>query len=95
MGSPLKRNLEIRNKRGLHARAAAKFAKLSGQFDADIQVSRCGQTVSGVSIMGLMMLAAAIGSEIEVEVSGSQAEQALSALTELVEDKFGEDREET
>jgi len=94
MAASIKRSLEILNKRGLHARAAAKFAKLSGQFDADIQVSRSGQTVSGVSIMGLMMLAAAIGSEIEVEASGSQAEKAMEALAALVEDKFGEDREE-
>ena len=94
MAASIKRSLEIRNKRGLHARAAAKFAKLSGQFDADIQVSRSGQTVSGASIMGLMMLAAAMGSEIDVETSGTQAEQAMDALADLVDDKFGEDRDE-
>ncbi len=95
MSSSFKRTLEICNKRGLHARAAAKFAKVSGRYKADIQVSRAGQTVTGTSIMGLMMLAAAMGSEIEVETSGAEAEQALEEITLLVADKFGEDREET
>ena len=82
---------EIKNMRGLHARAAAKFAKLAGEFDADVQVSRCGQTVVGTSIMGLMMLAAAIGTEIEMTATGAQAHEAITALDALIADKFGEE----
>jgi len=82
---------EIKNKRGLHARAAAKFAKLAGEFDAEVQVSRGGQTVVGTSIMGLMMLAAAIGTEIEMTATGNQSKEVLDALETLVADKFGED----
>lgn len=87
----LARVSEIRNQRGLHARAAAKFAKLAGEFDAEVKVTRCGQTVVGTSIMGLMMLAAAIGTEIEMTASGAQAVEALNALDSLIADKFGED----
>ena len=87
----LKRTLAIANKRGLHARAAAKFVRTAGQFDASVRVSFKGQDVSGLSIMGLMMLAAGIGSDIEVSVSGAQAAEAMAALTELVTLKFGED----
>ena len=86
-----KRTLKILNKRGLHARAAAKFVRTVGQFDAAVRVTHGGQTVSGLSIMGLMMLAAGIGSDIEVSVSGAQAAEAMAALTELVTLKFGED----
>ncbi|MCW9034932.1 MAG: HPr family phosphocarrier protein [Alphaproteobacteria bacterium] len=82
---------EIKNQRGLHARAAAKFSKLAGTFDAVVEVSRIGQTVTGTSIMGLMMLAAAIGTEIEMTATGNQATEALDALETLVADKFGED----
>jgi phosphocarrier protein HPr len=82
---------EIKNMRGLHARAAAKFAKLAGEFDADVRVSRCGQTVVGTSIMGLMMLAAAIGTEIEMTATGAQAHEAITALDALIADKFGEE----
>lgn len=87
----LKRTLRIANKRGLHARAAAKFVRTAGQFDAVIRVSFKGQDVSGLSIMGLMMLAAGIGSSIELSCSGRQAREAMSALSALVEGKFGED----
>ena len=87
----LRRMLSIANKRGLHARAAAKFVRTAGQFDAAIRVSFKGQEVSGLSIMGLMMLAAGIGSEIELTCSGAQATQAMDALSALVEGKFGED----
>jgi len=87
----LKRRLAITNKRGLHARAAAKFVRTAGQFDAVVRVSFKGQEVSGLSIMGLMMLAAGIGSSIEVVCSGKQAADALAALSTLVEGKFGED----
>ena len=87
----LKRTLKILNKRGLHARAAAKFVRTAGQFDASVRVTHGGQTVAGLSIMGLMMLAAGIGSDIEVSVSGPQANEAMAALVELVSLKFGED----
>ena len=87
----LRRTLPITNKRGLHARAAAKFVRTAGQFDATVRVSFKGQEVSGLSIMGLMMLAAGIGSEIELSCSGRQAIEAMAALSALVEGKFGED----
>ena len=87
----LKRNLTIANKRGLHARAAAKFVRTAGQFDAVVRVSFKGQEVSGLSIMGLMMLSAGIGSEVELVCSGRQAVEAMAALSALVESKFGED----
>ena len=87
----LKRTLAIGNKRGLHARAAAKFVRTAGQFDAIVRVSFKGQEVSGLSIMGLMMLAAGIGSSIEVVCSGKQAADAMAAISALVEGKFGED----
>ena len=87
----LRRYLAIANKRGLHARAAAKFVRTAGQFDAVVRVSFKGQEVSGLSIMGLMMLAAGIGSQIELACSGRQASDALAALSALVESKFGEE----
>ncbi len=90
-GTLLSRTATIRNKRGLHARAAAMFVKVAGRFDARIQVSRSGQTVSGLSIMGLMMLAAGPGAEIRLEVDGAEAEQALSAICEMIDGKFEED----
>ena len=80
----------IRNQRGLHARAAAKFVKLAGQFAADIRVSRAGQTVSGHSIMGLMMLGAGPGMEIELETRGPAARAALGALNALIDAGFDE-----
>ena len=88
---PLKRSLPIGNKRGLHARAAAKFVRTAGQFDAAVRVSFKGQEVSGLSIMGLMMLAAGIGSSIDLLCTGRQADEAMAALAALVEGKFGED----
>ena len=81
---------QICNQRGLHARASAKFVKLAETFDADIRVSKDGETVGGTSIMGLMMLAASKGCSIEISASGPQAEQALESLQALVEDRFGE-----
>ena len=87
----LRRTLSIANKRGLHARAAAKFVRTAGQFDANVRVSFKGQEVSGLSIMGLMMLAAGIGSEIELSCAGRQATDAMAALSALVEGKFGEE----
>ncbi|WP_339633197.1 HPr family phosphocarrier protein [uncultured Sneathiella sp.] len=88
---PVKRDLVIGNARGLHARAAAKFVKCAEKFDANIRVTKGESEVSGSSIMGLMMLAAANGTTISVAVSGPEAEPALDALTELVTDKFGEE----
>ena len=86
----LSRELMILNARGLHARASAKFVKCAEQFNADIQVSREGHTVPGTSIMGLMMLAAAAGSQLELEAEGPEAGAAIAALVKLVEDGFGE-----
>lgn len=85
------RQLAIVNQRGLHARASAKFVKCAEGFDADISVSRDGQTVPATSIMGLMMLAAAMGTTIMVEASGPQAEAALDALSALTASRFDEE----
>ncbi len=85
------RELAIINQRGLHARASAKFVKCAEGFDADITVSRDGMTVPATSIMGLMMLGAAIGTSIRVDASGPQAEAALDALRNLVASKFDEE----
>jgi len=85
------RTLAIRNQRGLHARAASKFVKLAGSFDADITVAKDGQVVSGRSIMGLMMLAAGIGSSVEVTCNGADASAAMDAIAALINDKFGEE----
>tara|TARA_Y100001958_G_C20655560_1_gene181599 strand:- start:132 stop:428 length:297 start_codon:yes stop_codon:yes gene_type:complete len=81
----------ILNQRGLHARAAAKFVKIAGKFQADVTVTRKGQTVSGNSIMGLMMLAASEGSEIIIHCSGKDARTAIQALLDLVTSKFEEE----
>ncbi|WP_297322124.1 HPr family phosphocarrier protein [uncultured Bartonella sp.] len=85
------RQLVIRNKRGLHARASAKFVQMVDGFDATVEVEKDGQTVGGNSIMGLMMLAASLGSSITVTTSGPQAEEVLDALEKLIEEKFGEE----
>jgi phosphocarrier protein HPr len=87
----LRREIEITNARGLHARASAKFVKCAEQFDADIKVTRDGQTVPATSIMGLMMLAAQMGSTIVIEASGREADLALAALARLITGRFGED----
>jgi phosphocarrier protein len=81
----------IVNTRGLHARAAARFAKLAEKFDADIRVSSQGYIVSGLSIMGLMMLAAGPGTAVEIATEGAEADAALAALAALVEAGFEED----
>jgi phosphocarrier protein HPr len=85
------KELAITNQRGLHARASAKFVKCAESYDATVTVSREGQSVPGTSIMGLMMLAASIGTSITVEASGPQATEAIAALEELVGRKFDED----
>ncbi|AVA19727.1 HPr family phosphocarrier protein [Rhizobium sp. LEGMi198b] len=87
----LSRELLIINKRGLHARASAKFVQTVEAYDATITVSRDGTTVGGNSIMGLMMLAASPGCSVLVTASGTQAAEALDALDRLVADKFGEE----
>lgn len=86
----LQTTVTICNKRGLHARAAAKFVKLAGQFESEITVNRGDSTVGGCSIMGLMLLAAGTGCQIHLTAKGADAEAALSALTELVANKFDE-----
>jgi phosphocarrier protein len=86
------RTVEICNERGLHARASAKFVKLASAFDAEIKVSREGQSVDARSIMGLLMLAAGPGSSIEITAEGAEAEAAVAALAELVDGRFEEDR---
>ncbi len=81
----------ILNQRGLHARASAKFVKLAETFEAEITVRKDDTAVSGCSIMGLMMLAAATGSEVELTAIGPAADRAMAALEELVANKFDED----
>ncbi|MGE5201336.1 MAG: HPr family phosphocarrier protein [Acidobacteriota bacterium] len=88
--SDIRRTVVIRNKRGLHARAAARFVKLAWQFDAEVTVRKNGTTVSGRSIMGLMMLAAGPGTEIELAATGNDAERAVAALADLVTGGFDE-----
>lgn len=87
----LKRDILIINKLGLHARAAAKFVTLASGFDAEIRLLRNGREVNGKSIMGVMMLAAACGTRLELYASGPEAEQALVHLEELILRRFDED----
>jgi phosphocarrier protein HPr len=88
---PLIRRVTILNRRGLHARASARFVEAVHQFDADVRVSRDGTEVSGSSIMDLMMLAASAGVELELRIEGREAEPAMAALVRLIEEKFHED----
>jgi phosphocarrier protein len=85
------RVLPIVNQKGLHARASAKFVQTVERFEADVRVTRAGETVGGDSIMGLMMLAAAPGTEIVVDAVGPQAGEVIEALTQLLADRFGEE----
>ena len=87
----ISRELPIINKRGLHARASAKFVQMVERFNAEIWVTRGGETVGGTSIMGLMMLSAAPGTTILVSAKGPEAQAALDAITALVADKFNEE----
>jgi phosphocarrier protein HPr len=80
----------IVNRLGLHARAAAKLTHLAGGYQCDIWISRSGRRVNAKSIMGVMMLAAGLGTSVKLEAEGADAEQALAALTRLIADKFGE-----
>ncbi len=85
------RDVVIRNKRGLHARASAKFVGVAGQYDTEVLVSKDGTEVVGTSIMGLMMLAAATGDTVTLKAEGPLAHSVLDALEKLITDKFGED----
>ena len=87
----ISRDVLISNKRGLHARASAKFVTLASGLPADITVSKDGNHVTGTSIMGLMMLGAAMGDHITIRATGPEAEDSLGKLVTLVEDKFGEE----
>jgi phosphocarrier protein len=86
----IKTNITISNKLGLHARASAKLTKLAGSFSCDVHMSRNGRRVNAKSIMGVMMLAAGVGSDIEIETDGEDEGQAMDALRALINDKFGE-----
>ena len=89
--APIQRTVTVRNERGLHARAAARFVRLAAQFDADVTVRKGDQAVPGRSIMGLMMLAAATGCELELTAVGREASSAITALAALVDNHFGEE----
>jgi phosphocarrier protein HPr len=86
----MKATVRINNKLGLHARASAKLSKLAGSYRSEIFLSRSGRRVNAKSIMGVMMLAAGIGTEIEIETEGEDEEAALTALRALIDEKFGE-----
>ncbi len=85
------RKISICNRKGLHARASAKFVQTVEKFDADVRVTRGGETVGGTSIMGLMMLAASPGTSITVEATGKEAAEVIDALIALIDSRFGED----
>lgn len=86
-----RRTVTIINERGLHARAAAKFVKVAEAFNAQVTVSKDGNSVSGISIMGLMMLAAAPGSELDLHAVGVEAQPVIDALEKLIANRFDED----
>ncbi len=86
----IKRSISISNKLGLHARASAKLTKLAGSFQSEVFISRNDRRINAKSIMGVMMLAAGIGSTVELEVSGADEQAAIDALVALIDDKFGE-----
>lgn len=89
--SAVSRTVRIDNKRGLHARASAKFVTLATELGTPVEVAKDGNRVCGTSIMGLMMLGAARGDSIEISASGEGADEAVTRLSALVEDKFGEE----
>ena len=86
----IKTNTNISNKLGLHARASAKLTKLAGSFDCEVWMSKSERRVNAKSIMGVMMLAAGMGSSVEIETSGADEQAAMQALVALINDKFGE-----
>jgi len=92
MSDKISVELNIINERGLHARAAANFVKAIEGLDAEVEVERLGQTVCGDSIMGLMMLAAAKGTTIKISANGKEAKTAIKNLTDLINNKFGEEK---
>ena len=87
----IERDLEIKNKLGLHARAAAKFVRCAGGFSADITIVRGDVSVDGKSIMGVLLLAAPMGTVLRIVADGEDEEEAVAAIEGLVDDKFGED----
>ncbi|MBX3638246.1 MAG: HPr family phosphocarrier protein [Rubrivivax sp.] len=87
----IKTSIRISNKLGLHARASAKLTKLAGSFASEIHMARNGRRVNAKSIMGVMMLAAGLGSEVEIETDGADEQAAMDALVALIEGRFGED----
>ena len=86
----IKNTVTISNKLGLHARASAKLSKLAGSFGCEVWLSRNGRRINAKSIMGVMMLAAGLGTVVEIETSGAQEQEAMDALLALITDKFGE-----
>jgi phosphocarrier protein HPr len=86
----IKRAATISNKLGLHARASAKLTKLAGSFACDVHMARNGRRVNAKSIMGVMMLAAGLGTEVEIETEGTDEQAAMDAIVALIDDKFGE-----
>jgi phosphocarrier protein len=86
----IKSTITISNKLGLHARASAKLTKLAGSFKSEVHLSRQARRVNAKSIMGVMMLAAGMGTEVEIEVDGPDEAEAMAALRALIDDKFGE-----
>jgi phosphocarrier protein len=86
----IKKSVTISNKLGLHARASAKLTKLAGSFPCEVWLSRGDRRINAKSIMGVMMLAAGIGSTVELETNGQQEEDAMNAIVQLMDDKFGE-----
>jgi phosphocarrier protein len=87
----LSKKMKIINRLGLHARAAAQLVKLANQFKSEITIEKDGESVNAKSIMGILMLAAVCGSDISVQIEGSDAEQAMTAIEQMVDDGFGED----
>ena len=85
------RTCPIVNRKGLHARATAKFVQCVERFDAEVRVSRCGETVGGLSIMGILTLGAGLGSTVTISATGPQAQAAVDALAALIASRFGED----
>lgn len=88
----VERSITIRNELGLHARAATKFVQIAGKFPCEVTVEKDGHEVNGKSIMGVLMLVASKGTTILIRGKGAQADDAVTALSKLIEDKFGEDR---
>jgi phosphocarrier protein HPr len=91
MSQPQRRTVKILNKRGLHARAAAKIVEAAARFSSQITITHDGQSVNARSIMGLMMLAASLGTEVEVHAEGADCAEAMTAIIALVDAKFGEE----